>query len=132
MADIVTAQGLRISTGRAGPFCHCRLPAARKSLFLTCEEKYPPIKKTPIKFILAIAPSHLFFVRLLILDSSQRWLLWSRTRQEEVAVDIMAPPQVAITGSGSEVMKVTWSLLTVGRGGREQPLVVGYTSVEES
>ena len=81
-------------------------------------------------FSLAIALPCDADVRLLILDSSQRWLLWSRTRQEEVAVDLMAPPQVAITGLGSEVMKVTWSLLVVGKGGREQPLVLGNTTVE--
>ena len=85
-----------------------------------------------MKFSLAVAPPYLDTVRLLILESTHRWLIWSRTRQEEVAYDPEAPPQVAITGSGSEVKKVTWSLLTVGRDGREHPLVLGNTSTEES
>merc|ERR1719222_1159949 len=47
---MVTAQGLYISTGRAGPSCHCICPAARKSLvlfILLLLYAFPPMMKTP-------------------------------------------------------------------------------------
>ena len=41
------------------------------------------------------------------------------------------PPQVAMAGLGSDVKNVVWPALPAGRGGGEQPLVLGYTSTEE-
>ena len=43
----------------------------------------------------------------------------------------MKPPQVAIRGFRSEVRNVVCPYLTDGREGVEQPLGLGYSSVEE-
>ena len=124
---MVMAHGpLRILTGRAGPSCHCICPAARKSLVLTLLAPVPPIMKTPTEVRVATAERFLGIVRSPILLSSQRWLLWSRTRQEAVVSSSPTlPPQVAMTGLGSDVRNVVWLLLPAGRGGGEQPLVLG-------
>merc|ERR1719264_25911 len=63
--------------------------------------------KTPTKLRVATALSLLGIVRFPILLSSQRWLLSSRTRQEAVvSPPPPLPPQVAMTGLGSDVKNV--------------------------
>merc|ERR1719264_451981 len=104
---MVTTQGRSISTGRAGPSCHCICPAAKNSLVLSLLSSLPPIMKTPTKLRVATAAVFLGIVRSPILLSSQRWLLWSRTRQEAVSPSpSTSPPQVAMTGLGSDVKNV--------------------------
>ena len=125
VGEMVTAQGWYILTGGAGPSCHCILPAARKSLVLVSLSLYPPMMKTPTELRVATAAPPLSIVRSSIKLSSQRWLLWSRTRQEAVSYPPTLPPQVAMTGLGSEVKNVVWSFLAAGRGGGEQSLVLG-------
>merc|ERR1719264_1490817 len=84
--------------------------------------------KTPTKLRVATALRFLGIVRSPILLSSQRWLLWSRTRQEAVrSPPSTLPPQVAMTGLGSDVKNVVCSSLLAGRGGGEHShsLVLG-------
>ena len=131
---MVTAQrpsGLK-SSGRDVPSCHCMLPAARNSLVFTLPYDLPPMMKTPTDLRVATAALYLGLVRSPILLSSQRWELWSRTRQEAVVViPATSPPQVAMTGLGSDVKNVTWSFLLTGKSGGVQPVVLGKTSTEE-
>ena len=58
---------------------------------------------------------------------SQRWLLWSRTRQDaRILLPTVVPPQVAMTGLGFDVKNVAWcSLPLPGICGGEQLLVLG-------
>ena len=122
----MTAQGeYLISTGRVGPSCHCILPAAKKSLVLRLLGLSPPMMKTPTELRVATALFLLGIVRFPNLLSSQRWLLWSRTRQEAETLYAASPPQVAMTGLGPDVKNVVCSSLPVGRGGGEQLLVFG-------
>ena len=100
------------------------LPVGRKSLVLSLSTALPPMMKTPTELRLAAALVYLGLVRFPILLSSQDWLLLSRTRQEAVTA-LTLPPQMAITGLGTDVKNVAcWSRAT-GRGGGEQPLVLG-------
>ena len=122
---MLTAQGYLIATGRASPSCHCICPAGKNSLVLALLPDSPPIMKTPTKLRVATALFLLGIVRSPILLSSQRWLLWSRTRQEAVSYPPTYPPHVAMTGLGSDVKNVVWQDLAAGRGGGEQPLVLG-------
>ena len=91
----------------------------------------PPMMKTPTELRVATAALLLGIVRFPILLSSQRWLILSRTRQEAVLVLALPlpgrtiPPQVAMTGSGSDVKNVVWLSLPAGRSGGEQLLVLG-------
>ena len=121
----MTAQGeYLISTGRVGPSCHCMLPAAKKSLVLSLLGLSPPMMKTPTELRVATALFLLGIVRFPNLLSSQRWLLWSRTRQEAVEdPPTTYPPHVATTGP--DVKNVTCKRLPAGRGGGEQLLVLG-------
>merc|ERR1719507_2756841 len=68
---MVTTQGSHISTGRAGPSCHCICPAARKSLVLSLLVATPPMMKTPTESRVATAARLLGIVRSPILLSSQ-------------------------------------------------------------
>ena len=128
----VFARSRFISAGRSGPFCHCMLPAARKSLVLEFLCPIPPIIKTPTELRVTTAEYHLGIVRFPILVASQCWLLWSRTRQEAVSKSPNIPPQVAMTGLIPDVKNVACSTLSVGRSGGEQPGVLGKTSTEET
>ena len=47
-------------------------------------------------------------------------------------IPLTSPPQVAMTGLGSDMKKVAWEDLAAGRLGGEQVLVLGKTSTEES
>ena len=89
--------------------------------------------KTPTELRVATALCLLGIVRSPILLSSQPWLLCSRTRQEAVVPrPSIIPPQVAMAGLGPDVKNVVCCDLPAGRGGGEQPLVLGKTSTEES
>ena len=119
-----TAQKKSMSIGRAGP-----LKASRCQKVAGYVGFHPSRKNTPMCLRTATAPSDLCLVRFPILLSSQRWFL-SRTRQEAVTSlcplsALTLPPQMAITGLGTDVKNVAcWSRAT-GRGGGEQPLVLG-------
>ena len=128
---MVTTQGPNsISIGRCGPCCHCICPAARNSLVLGLLVALPPIMKTPTELRLVTALRFLGIVKFPILLSAQRWLLLSRTIQEVVGTPSTSPPQVAITGLGSDVKNVTCSSLPAGSSGAEQLFVLGKTSTE--
>ena len=125
VGEMVTAQGWYILTGGAGPSCHCILPAARKSLVLVSLSLYPPMMKTPTELRVAAALNSLGIVMSPIVLSSHRCLLLSKTRQEAVVGPVVAPPQMAMAGLGSDVKNVVWKSLAAGRDGGEQPLVLG-------
>merc|ERR1719397_2294909 len=101
---MLTAQGKAISTGRAGPSCHCIVPVARNSLVLLLLVSLPPTMNTPMSLSVAAALLYLTTVRFPILFLSQRWLIGSSTRQE--AVKPSEPPQVATRAEGSDVTNV--------------------------
>merc|ERR1712130_986924 len=87
--------------------------------------------KTPTELRVATAAYLLSIVRSPILLSSQRWLLWSRTRQEAVVTPLSAsPPQVAMTGLDPAVKNVECPNRPTGRSGGEQLVVLGKTSTE--
>ena len=125
-----TAQKRDMSWGRRGPCCHWRLPVAKKSLVvLEVADPYPPRKSTPC-LSSTTAPLYLGVVRLPILLSSQRWFSRSSTRQEAVSLKYLpaTPPQEAMSGVGSDVLKLWWLCLVEGSGGGEEQL--GNTSVD--
>jgi len=131
-ANPIMGLGLsKAGSGRAGPSRHCICPAGKKSLVLSLLYASPPMMKMPTELRVATALYPLGIVRSPILLSSQRWLLWSRTRQEAVINPPTIPPQVAMTGLGFDVKIVTWSYLSAGRSGGEQPVVLGKISTDE-
>merc|ERR1719209_291379 len=64
---MLTAQRKCISTGRAGPSCHCIDPAARNSLVLELLVSVPPRINTPMSLSVAAALLYLTTVRFPIL-----------------------------------------------------------------
>ena len=90
-------------------------------------ESNPPTMKVPTELRLAEALIYLGIVRFPILLSSHLRLL-SKTRQEEEVpcpYGPTFPPQVAMTGLGSDVQKVVCPDLGSGSGGGEQLLELG-------
>ena len=138
--EYLYAQGFAISTGRAGPACHCMLPVSRNSLVLWSSAigplplvffEVPPIMKTPTWLRVTATPFSLAIVRLPIMARFQTRLTWSNTRQVAlVPTPCSTPPQMAMEGLGPEVKKVVWRRLLNGKSGTEQFSVLGYTSTD--
>ena len=127
--DMETAQGRYALKGSVGPCCHSSVPDARNSV-VPDGIPSPPIMYTPT--FLRVATAWLPLVRSSgpITFSSQRPAVAFNTRQEE-SQSLSLPPQVASIGLTPAVMKLTCRPLVAGRGGRKQPLMGGYVSVED-